>query len=73
MQRQIETVSKRLEEIDRLVKVELHLKQFLSDIKKRQNSLEGEFVLTSNSHKKDLETIEAQNKVINEKRNTKLF
>ena len=63
----MESMSKKMEEIDRMVKVELNLKQFLSDIKKRQNVLEAEYVLTTSKHQKDLETIESQNKVINEK------
>ena len=63
----METITKKMEEIDRAVKVELNLKQFLSEIKKRQNALEGEYALTSSKHQKDLEAIEASNKVINEK------
>ena len=56
-----------MEEIDRAVKIELNLKQYLSEIKKRQNALEGEYAVTNAKHQKDLETIEAANKVINEK------
>ena len=54
----MESMTKRMEEIDKNVKVELNLKQFLSDIKKRQNAIEGEFVITSSKHQKDVETIE---------------
>ena len=48
-----------MEEIDKNVKVELNLKQFLSDIKKRQNAIEGEFVITSsNKHKREVQIID---------------